>query len=99
MGQRRARGVKRQVGGELAGRRNAALVNPGALHDPLVGCLDGLRQLTIGEHPAGQIAATAQDDGTLHCHETVPPATRGASLWFSIRVRRIFSSRDWRTMS
>jgi hypothetical protein len=80
VGQRRPCGVERQVGGDLTGRRNAALVNPRALHDPLVGCFDGLGQFAIGEHPAGQVAAAAQDDRTLHGHETVPPASRGASL-------------------
>jgi hypothetical protein len=43
----RARGVDRQVGRDLTGRRDAALVYPSALHDPSSDVFDGLGQLAM----------------------------------------------------
>ena len=39
----RSRGAQRQIGGELARRRDMALADAGALHDPLVGGVERAR--------------------------------------------------------
>ena len=100
----RERGLRRmqaQVRGQFAGRGDAALVDAGALHDPFVGRVDGLRQLGVGEDAARQIAAAAQDNRTYHAHERLPPIRRGGSSSSPLRVRvsPIRASRSWRIMS
>ena len=101
MGERGARGMQAQVRGQFAGRGDAALVDAGALHDPLVGRVDGLRQLGIGENAARQIAAAAKDNGTDHAHERLPPIRRGGADHRPSRVRvsPIRASRSCRIMS
>jgi hypothetical protein len=43
IGERGARRMKREIGGDFAGCRDMALANAGALHDPFVGRLDSER--------------------------------------------------------
>src|SRR5262245_41084485 len=99
MRQRRLGGVQAHRGGGLAVGGDAALVDAGALDDPLVGGVDGLRELLIGEHAAGQVAAAAEHDRAQHGHEIVPSTRRGdgASRRLSARVWPILSSRACRT--
>jgi hypothetical protein len=61
--------VQGHVRGGFAGRRDPSFVDAGALHDPLVGGIDGAREFRVGEHPARQVAAAAQHDGAEHRHE------------------------------
>ena len=70
--ERRARRVRSHVRGEFAGRGDAALVDAGALHDPLVGGVDLARQIGIGQDLARQIAAAAENDRTAYSHEAAP---------------------------
>ena len=50
IGERGARGMQREIGGELAGGGDMALADAGALHDPFVGGVDRLCQFGIGEN-------------------------------------------------
>src|ERR1700722_15827594 len=80
MGKRGARCVHSHVRCEFASCGNAALVDAGALHDPVVGRVDLERQLAIGENLGRQIAAAAEHDRTLHRHEAAPPTAWRAAL-------------------
>jgi hypothetical protein len=55
IGERRARGIDRQMRGELAFGGNVTLPDTGALDDPLVGRIHLRRQFGIGQNPFGQI--------------------------------------------
>ena len=70
IGERRARGVDRQMRGELALGGDMALPDAGALHDPLVGGVDPRRQFGIGQDLLRQIGAAAEHDRTYCSHET-----------------------------
>src|SRR4030081_1422130 len=77
---RRERGFRRldgEVRGVLAGGRDAALANAGALGDPFVGGVDLAGELGIGEDMLGQVAPDAQNDRPRHAHDAAP-AVRGA---------------------
>src|SRR5580692_392224 len=80
MGERGARRVRRHVRGPFAGRRDMALVDAGALHDPVVRGVDLARQIAVGEDLRRQIAAAAEDDRTLNRHEATPPTAWRAGL-------------------
>ena len=80
MGERGARCVHRHVRGQFAGRGDAALVDAGALHDPVVGGVDLARQIGVGEDLRRQIAAAAENDRTLYRHEATPPTAWRAGL-------------------
>ena len=75
---RGARRVDGELGRGLARRRDVALADAGALDDPLVGGVDHLGQLGIGEDVLGQIAADAEHDRTGDAHDAAP-ATRGGA--------------------
>ena len=80
MGERGARRVHRHVRGPFAGRGDVALVDAGALHDPVVRRVDLARQIAVGEDLRRQIAAAAEDDRSLCRHEAAPPtAWRGGA--------------------
>ena len=68
--ERPLRGLDREVGSEFAFSREVALANAGALPDPLVGGVHGLRKFFVGDDTLGQIRPTALDDRTNHA---VPP--------------------------
>ena len=73
------RGARRgdtEMRGELAGRRDAALLDAGTLHDPLVRRIDGARKLGIAQHALGQIAAATEHDRTYHGHAVTSPSRR-----------------------
>jgi hypothetical protein len=70
IGQRGARGIDRQMRGELALGGDVALPDAGALHDPLVGRVDPRRQFGIGQDLLRQIGAAAEHDRTYCSHET-----------------------------
>ena len=57
-----ARGGRRQIGGRLAVGGEMTLPDPGPLADPLVGCVDGSRQLLVAHHARRQIGADTQHD-------------------------------------
>jgi hypothetical protein len=71
--ERCTRRLEREIGGYFALRRDMALANPGALHDPFVGRLDTGGQFLIGKDATGQIAAAAKHDRTQHGHEAALP--------------------------
>src|SRR5208283_3935292 len=50
----------------------AALMDAGALHDPIVGRVDLAREFGVGEDLARQIAAAAQYNGAAHRHDAAP---------------------------
>src|ERR1700761_3967208 len=61
------RGLSRmhgQIGGEFTWRCNAALVDSGALDDPLVRGIDLEREIAVGEHLARQVTAASEYDRT-----------------------------------
>ena len=70
IGQGRARGMDRQMRGELAFGGDVALPDAGALHDPLVGGIHPRRQFGIGQDLPRQIGAAAEHDRTYCSHET-----------------------------
>ena len=80
IGERGARGVQRQVRGHLAGGRDMALADAGALHDPFVGGVDRTGEFVIAEDTAGQIAAAAEHNRTHYRHEATPLATRAVAF-------------------
>jgi hypothetical protein len=55
------RGVKREIAGRLAVGRAAALADAGARGDPLVGGIDDLLEIGVGDDLLRQIAAGAGD--------------------------------------
>ena len=59
--ERMRRGVEREIAGRLAVRGAAALADPGARRDPLVGRVDELFEIGIGDDLLRQIAAGAGD--------------------------------------
>src|SRR3546814_18711943 len=68
----------------LAVRGNVTLPDSGALHDPLVGGVDDLREVVVRHDPAWKIGADADDSGTTERHiaaapEVVPEAVPGRS--------------------
>ncbi len=73
-----ARRLDGEIGRDLAGRRDAALADAGALDDPLVRRVDLAGELRIGEDVLGQIAPDAENDRTRYAHEATP-ATAGAA--------------------
>jgi hypothetical protein len=70
MSQGSARGIDRQMRGELAFGGNVALPDAGALYNPLVRGVDLGRQFGIGQDPLRQIGATTEHDRTYRSHET-----------------------------
>ena len=70
MVERGARGVDRQMRGELALCGDVALPDAGALHDPLVRGIDPGSQFGIGQDLPRQIGAAAEHDRTFRSHET-----------------------------
>ena len=72
-------GMNGEIRRHLAVRRDVALVDAGALHDPFVGGLDARREFRIGENTFRQIAAAAEHNRTEHCHEAAPLTARVAS--------------------
>ena len=77
--ERGARRVGRHVRRHLAFRGDVPLANAGSLHDPIVGGVDHLRQLGVGEQPARQIAAAAEHDRAQVRHDATPPTARGST--------------------
>jgi hypothetical protein len=76
--------AQRKIRGELVGACDPALVDAGALHDPLVRGIDGLRELGIGEHAVRQITAAAEHDRTHDAHDAAPAADDGpAAAWYA----------------
>ena len=73
MGERGARGKRRHMRGQFARPGNAALVNTGALNDPLVGGVDLQREIGIGKNLVRQITAAAQNNRTANHHTATPP--------------------------
>ena len=73
MAERRARRLGRHLRGGFAGRGDVALVNAGALHDPLVGCVDLAREIGVGKNSAWQITPAAEHDGAANRHKAAPP--------------------------
>ena len=69
-----------EIGRHLAVRRDMALADAGALHDPFVGGVDAGRELLVGEDALRQIAAASENDRTQHAHEAAPPMARSAAL-------------------
>src|SRR5690606_14029011 len=59
--QRAYRRVERQVHGGFAFRGDVALTDAGARGDPFVAGVDDLRQVVVGQHLAGQVAAGSGD--------------------------------------
>ena len=59
-----------EMRGELALRRDVALLDAGALDDPFVRRVDHRRQFGIGQDALRQIAAAAKHNRTHHSHET-----------------------------
>ena len=55
------RGFQREIGRRLAGSRDVALADAGALDDPFVAGVDALGQFGIGEDGLGQIRAAADN--------------------------------------
>jgi hypothetical protein len=55
------RGVEREIAGRLAVGRAAALADAGARGDPLVGGIDDLLEIGVGDDLLRQIAAGAGD--------------------------------------
>ena len=84
--------MQRQIGCHLAGRRDAALMNAGALHNPFVGRVDHLGQFGIGQDALRQVTAGAENDGT-NGHDAVPAAVGSASTRGSrLSICEIFAS-------
>ena len=52
--ERRPRGLHAEIGGELAVRRDVALADAGALHDPLVGRIDHPRESALVRMRSGR---------------------------------------------
>jgi len=75
--ERPLRGLDRQMGRELTVGREVTLANAGALPDPLVGGVHGLRKFFVGDDTLGQIRPTALDDRTNHA--APPVACRDAA--------------------
>jgi len=59
--ERLARGVQRQIRGRLAGCRDVPNPDPGAIEDPLVGGIDHLLQIGIGQQALRQVASGTRD--------------------------------------
>src|SRR3546814_13215119 len=57
----------------LAVRGNVTLPDSGALHDPLVGGVDDLREVVVRHDPAWKIGADADDSGTTDRHIAAAP--------------------------
>ena len=72
-GKRGLRRLEPHVGGDLAGRRDVALADAGALDDPLVAGVDLAGELLVGEDALRQVAAAAEHDRTRDGHEAAPP--------------------------
>ncbi len=56
--------LRRQGRGRLAVARDIALLDAGALLDPLVGRVEPLRELRVGDDAGGKRGADAADAGT-----------------------------------
>ena len=78
--QRMARGLRRHVRSQLAGRRDPALMNAGALDDPFVRRVDFGGQFFVSENAVRQVAAAAEDDRSRDCHEAAPPKVLPTAL-------------------
>ncbi len=74
--QRRARRGDPEIRSDFAFGRDVALLDAGALHDPLVVGFDEFRKLFVGQYAGGKIAADATHHRTLHAHDTALPARR-----------------------
>src|SRR3546814_13520247 len=77
----------------LAVRGNVTLPDSGALHDPLVGGVDDLREVVVRHDPAWKIGADADDSGTTDRHipaapEVVPGAVPVRSHEAHVLTRR-----------
>src|SRR5271169_1842534 len=82
MRERGLRRAHRHLRSEFARRGDTALVDAGALNDPIVRCIDLAREIFVGEDLARQIAAAAKDNRAQDCHEAAPPiAWRGGLAW------------------
>ena len=79
--ERGARRLHAEVGGELAGGRDVALADAGALHDPLVRRVDRPGEVGVGDGALGQIAAAAEDDGTRDGHEAASTFAASSRAW------------------
>ena len=89
IGERRAGGIEREVGGELAGGRDMAFADAGALHNPFVGGLHRTRQLVVAENSRGKIAAAAEHHRTQYGHEAAPLARRAVAVASQVARHRL----------
>src|SRR3546814_11783356 len=72
-----------EVGGHLAVGGDVALVDAGALTDPLVGGIDPLGEIRIGDDLCRQVGPTARDEGTIHFYTNRSEELRGGKKWGS----------------
>ena len=61
--ERRARGMQRQIAGEFTFGGDMPFADAGALDDPLIGGIDQLFEIGVGEDAVRQIAAGAENAG------------------------------------
>ena len=80
VGERGARGMQCEVGGQFAGGGDMAFADTGPLHDPFVGGFHRLCQFVVAEDPRRQIAAATQHHRTQYRHEIAPVAMRPVAL-------------------
>src|SRR5262245_13592456 len=65
---------------DVTRRRNASLVDAGALHDPLVAGVDLTGEFVIGEDALRKVAAAAEHDRAGNRHEAAPPMARASPV-------------------
>src|ERR1044072_2247760 len=92
VGERRARGLQAEIGGELAGGRVVALAIAGALPDPLVRRVDLLGEVGVGDGALGQVAAAAEDDRTRDGHDAASTFAASSRAWRTSVSLILFSS-------
>jgi hypothetical protein len=81
----RARSFQAEHRGRLVLGRDVALLDAGALHDPLVRGLDPAGEIVVGDDPFGEVRAAAADDGAKARHEQSFTPTPS---WVSVRAFR-----------
>ncbi len=80
----RGEGLLRRLDGKIGDRLirggAPALVDPGAFEDPIIGRVDDLRQVLVGEHLFGKVGTDACDGGTQqrHVRLSISPASTSA---------------------
>ena len=72
---RLARRLRRQIARRHAGIDDVALADAGALHDPLVGRLDHLLEVGVGEHARRHVGGQALDLDTADVQNNPLPGT------------------------